>query len=53
MVLVRRGNRSLAVTQGRIAFAAAAQDNIGLCLPGPEGLRDFPMNDKLGKIVLP
>lgn len=31
----------------------AAQDSRGLCLPDPEGLRDFPVEEELGKIDLP
>lgn len=41
------------LTQVSIASSAAAQDSIGLLLPDPEALTDFPVDEELGKINVP
>lgn len=50
---VGRGHRSSTVTEDSISSSATAQDSIGLMMTGPEGLRDFPVDEELWKTGLP
>lgn len=45
--IVGRGHRSSAVIEDSTPSSATAQDSIGLRMTDPEGLRDFPVDEKL------
>lgn len=46
-----RDYQSLAVTQDGIISSAAAEESVGLWLPTPKGLRNFPVKEELATLA--
>jgi hypothetical protein len=47
------GNRDHRCHKEQHYISAAAQDSIGLWLPGKKGLRDFPVEKEFGETDIP